>query len=63
MRRRDFIGLIGRAAALPLKARAQQQNMPVVGFLDTASPGPMGPFPTMFRQGLLESGASAKRLI
>ena len=56
MRRRAFIGLIGGAAALPLKARAQQQAMPVIGFLDTASPGPMGPFLAMFRQGLLESG-------
>jgi ABC-type uncharacterized transport system substrate-binding protein len=56
MRRREFIGLIGGAAALPLKARAQQQAMPVIGFLDTASPGPMGPFLAMFRQGLLESG-------
>lgn len=55
MRRRQFISLIGGAAALPLNAWAQQ-TMPVVGFLDTASPGPMGPFLTKFRQGLLEDG-------
>ena len=56
MRRREFIGLVGGAAVLPLAARAEPPTMPVVGFLDTASPGPMGPFLTMFRQGLLEGG-------
>lgn len=57
MRRREFITLVGGvAAAWPLAARGQQQSMPVVGYLDTASPGPMGPFLTKFRQGLLESG-------
>lgn len=56
MRRREFIGLIGGAAVLPLAARAEPPTMPVVGFLDTASPGQMGPFLTMFRQGLLEGG-------
>src|SRR5947209_5866733 len=57
MKRREFITLIGGgAAAWPFKAQAQQQSMPVIGYLDTASPGPMGPFLTKFRQGLLESG-------
>jgi putative ABC transport system substrate-binding protein len=56
IRRRDFITLLGGAAAWPLAARAQQPTLAVVGFLTSASPEYDAPRLRAFRQGLNELG-------
>jgi putative ABC transport system substrate-binding protein len=57
--RREFIAALGGTAAWPLVALAQQPALPVIGFLNSGSPGPSGPFRSFldaFHQGLNEGG-------
>jgi putative tryptophan/tyrosine transport system substrate-binding protein len=56
MRRRELILLLGGAVTAPRGLRAQQKAMPLIGFLNSTSPGPNAPNVAAFHQGLSESG-------
>src|SRR5690348_9559818 len=55
MRRREFVSLLSSVAVWPLSAHAQQPAMPMVGFLNVASPGPLRQQIMVFLGGLKES--------
>jgi putative ABC transport system substrate-binding protein len=57
VRRREFIALLGGAAAAwPVGTLAQQPTMPVIGFVSSTSPAPFAKLVTAFRQGLEGAG-------
>ena len=61
MRRRDFLALLGSAAATSLPARAQQA-MPVIGYLGVLPPSALALHMTAFGQGLSETASIVSTL-
>jgi putative tryptophan/tyrosine transport system substrate-binding protein len=64
MRRREFIALVGGAAAVsPLAGRAQQLALPVIGFIDAGSAAQRSMQVAAFRKGLAETGYEEGRTV
>jgi hypothetical protein len=62
LKRREFITLLGGAAAALAVARAQQIALPVIGYLDSRTPEAVAGRLRAFRQGLKETGYSKARM-
>jgi putative tryptophan/tyrosine transport system substrate-binding protein len=56
MNRREFVTLLGGAAAWPAAARAQQSAMPVIGILASVSPAPYASYIAAVKEGLRQTG-------
>ena len=56
MKRREFFGAVGAAVLWPLRGRAQQQTIPVIGFLNGQSPDSYAHLVSAFGEGLRDSG-------
>jgi putative ABC transport system substrate-binding protein len=56
MNRRELMLRLSGALTAPRSLRAQQKTMPVIGWLNSGSPGPGTPFVAAFSQGLSETG-------
>ena len=56
MKRREFIAVLGSAAAWPVAALGQQPAMPIVGFVNGGSPEGMARYAAAFRSALNEAG-------
>ena len=63
LRRRDFITLVGGAAAWPVAARGQQPAMPVIGFLSSLSEPQTAHLVMALVRGLSEAGLVAGQSI
>jgi len=63
MRRREFITLVGGAAAWPLASRAQPNKIPTVGFLSASTPTAAGHWVAAFAQRLRELGWTEGRTV
>ena len=56
MRRREFLPILGAAAAWPMALRAERSDMPVIGFLRSTPAAPFTHIVATFREGLKEQG-------
>ncbi|TMJ26304.1 MAG: ABC transporter substrate-binding protein [Alphaproteobacteria bacterium] len=63
MRRREFLGVLGSAAAWSLAAQAQQSAMPVIGYLSGATFEMMREYVAAFHRGLADAGFAEGRNI